>query len=817
MSEQTLIDAFKQAMSEKGIDISDDIVADGSLCRVHADGDKEWTKNGWYVLHLEDGYAAGAFGHWAHDEKYTWSSRNPNSLTSEEKKSLQASMELAQKKRSEAQALERETCRSKAEAMWAAAKVNPTDHPYLVRKGIKAYEVRQSTENGALLVPIYNKEHQLVGLQQIWGDGTKRFLKGTPKNGNYLVLNAKTCTVLVCEGYGTGASLKQATGYTVVIAFDAGNLLPVAQAIREKLPNAEIVICADNDTQSAINTGLIKGREAAAAVGAHCVFPTFPEGTEGTDFNDMHQRLGLDAVSDCIDRKSPPAVGESGMTSASASNGYQDEASFIVAKLAAMSTLEYERAKKQAAKDVGITITGLDKVVKEARAAALKNASPSSAGSIEEGNSATVGIFEPVEPWHEPINTVEVLDAIRALIHRFIVIPEETAIAATLWIALTWLIDAVQVAPIAMITAPEKRCGKTQLLTLFIKLCYQPLPAANISAAAIYRCVEAWQPTLLIDEADAFLRNNEDARGILNSGHTRDTAFVVKIVEVGGELVPKSFGTFGPKAIAGIGAQAETLMDRSIVMELRRKLANEHADKIRNADPEEFSVLKRKLSRMAQDAAASIKTARPEPVEELNDRAQDNWEPLLAIADYAAGKWPILARDAALKLSGSEKEAPSRNEELLIGIRTAFESGRCTRITKAGLLEALCEDDEAPWATYNKGFRMTSTQLSARLRTYGIKAGTVRPDGRFSSGLTANGYKLEQFTDAFSRYLPVQEEQTHDHNAVATRVSGDAEQITESSCDDTDPERDLLRELLEPADGLGCDDVMDNRPSWFKK
>jgi putative DNA primase/helicase len=251
-------------------------------------------------------------------------------------------------------------------------------------------------------------------------------------------------------------------------------------------------------------------------------------------------------------------------------------------------------------------------------------------------------MFQTVEPWPEEINADQLLHEIHKTMRRFIVCSNETAITATLWIAFTWFIDQVQVAPLAVITAPEKRCGKSQLLNLFSLLCYRALVASNIAPAAVYRIIEAHAPTLLIDEADSFMRDNEELRGVINSGHTRQSAYVIRCV--GDDHEPRQFSTWGAKALSGIGHLPETIMDRAVILELRRKLPSESVTRLRHADPEVFKRLASKLARFAADSAHAIKCARPALPDELNDRAQDNWEPLLAIADCAGGDWPRLGR-----------------------------------------------------------------------------------------------------------------------------------------------------------------------------
>ncbi|MDR0842167.1 MAG: DUF3631 domain-containing protein, partial [Acidobacteriota bacterium] len=340
----------------------------------------------------------------------------------------------------------------------------------------------------------------------------------------------------------------------------------------------------------------------------------------------------------------------------------------------------------------------------------------------------------------------ELLSGLVATFKRFIVGKEETMIAAALWVAMTWFIDIVHVAPLAVITAPDKRCGKSQLLAIMGKMVCRPLLASNVSSAALFRVIEAWRPTFLIDETDAFMKDNEELRGILNSGHTRDSAYVIRTV--GDDHIPRRFSTWGAKALAGIGKLADTLMDRSIILEMRRKLRTEKIEKLRHAGRDLFSDQARKLARFASDNGDTMRLARPEIPASMNDRAQDNWEPLLAIADIAGGVWPKKARAAAVAISCGGEETASIGNELLADIQNVFEANRTDRIGTAELIKALCEDEEAPWNTYNRGKQISPRQMANRLKEYGVVSKTIRIGFQ-----TAKGYELSQFDEAFSRYI----------------------------------------------------------------
>lgn len=369
-------------------------------------------------------------------------------------------------------------------------------------------------------------------------------------------------------------------------------------------------------------------------------------------------------------------------------------------------------------------------------------------------------IIEKVTPWHEPVNLGDLLSNIVTVIRQLIVCSKETSCAAALWIVMTWFIDETRVAPLAVITAPEKRCGKSQFLTLIGKLVRNPMIASNITAPALFRTIDALKPTLLIDEADTFMRDNEELRGVLNCGHTRDSAYVIRLV--GRDFTPKQFCVWGAKAVAGIGKLADTLIDRSIVLELRRKQAHEKTGRMRDFD-QDFIELKSKLARIAQDYAAHIQNAKPDMLEELNDREQDNWEPLFAVADLAGGDWPLLARQASLQLSNSISKELSLGVELLCDIRQIFINR--DRIKSEDLVTALCNDKEKPWATYDKGNNITPRQIAQFLKGFHISSDTVR-----FGETTAKGYKREWFRDAFDRYIPktdVTKSQCMQYNGLA--------------------------------------------------
>jgi putative DNA primase/helicase len=160
-------------------------------------------------------------------------------------------------------------------------------------------------------------------------------------------------------------------------------------------------------------------------------------------------------------------------------------------------------------------------------------------------------ILKNPEPWPEKVNPSELLASLRSAIRRYCVLSDESVVAVCLWILFAHLIDVFRVAPILAVTSPLMRCGKSTLLTVIRYLVPKPLPASNITPATVFRAIEQYSPTLIIDEADTFINVKEELTGILNSGHGKGMAFVLRIV--GDDLEPRAFSTWCPKVIARIG------------------------------------------------------------------------------------------------------------------------------------------------------------------------------------------------------------------------------------------------------------------------
>jgi len=215
-----------------------------------------------------------------------------------------------------------------------------------------------------------------------------------------------------------------------------------------------------------------------------------------------------------------------------------------VKKLAALKTHQFDRVRKEEAKKLRVQLKTLETDVKAARQESNQEDSP----------------FTDIEPYFEPVFPAQLLDDVTATIQRFIVLDKHQAQAAALWVSACWFVDVILCAPIALINAPEKACGKTQLLTVLGKLAPRTVQASGISPSVLFRMIEAYQPTLFIDEIETVLKDNDDLRSLINAGHTRDSAYVWRSVAKGDDFEPKRFKVWGMKAISGINAikHAET-------------------------------------------------------------------------------------------------------------------------------------------------------------------------------------------------------------------------------------------------------------------
>jgi hypothetical protein len=343
-------------------------------------------------------------------------------------------------------------------------------------------------------------------------------------------------------------------------------------------------------------------------------------------------------------------------------------------------------------------------------------------------------------------------------------LPEQpTAIA--LWTLHTWLFNAFDYTVYLFIYSASMRSGKTRVLEVLELLCRNPEMTPGASAAALIRSGdEENPPTLLLDEMDTVYskRNDteaENTRRFLNAGYKRGARFL-KCVGQGTDISVKKFPAFCPKALAGIDrCLPDTVMDRSLPIELIRQSRGERAERLRDREAKAITApLRDELQALAQEPGIieALRSARPIMPVELHDRAQDISEPLIAIADMAGGEWPEKARAALVKLFDGNEEESDIHVRLLADIKRVFdESGADKLFTRAILERLVANADDAPWPLWfeeslkHDRHDSAASKLARKLKRYGIKPGQIRVGDE-----TGRGYQRSQYEKCWERYLP---------------------------------------------------------------
>lgn len=346
------------------------------------------------------------------------------------------------------------------------------------------------------------------------------------------------------------------------------------------------------------------------------------------------------------------------------------------------------------------------------------------------------------------------LDAALDFLDRYLVLPGDAERhALALFVAHTWAFDGAHSTPYLLPVSPERRSGKTRLLEALELLVARPWRVIGASEAALFRKIEKDKPTLLLDELDAVFGSHaertEPLRAVLNGGN-RPGATVSRCIGEGREV--ENYSIYCPKVLAGIDSGdriPDTIRDRAITIHMQRKTFAEPVERFRYRDADaDAEPIRDGFRRWAEGVTELLLAAEPGEPPELDDRAADSWEPLLAIADLAGGEWPARAREAAVKLSGGEDRDEVATGSLLLGaIRKAF--GDEDRMGTGSLLGLINGDEELPFGGWRDGHGLDSRLLAELLRPYGVKPQVIR----LGEG-TPRGYLREQFSNAFARWLP---------------------------------------------------------------
>ena len=412
-------------------------------------------------------------------------------------------------------------------------------------------------------------------------------------------------------------------------------------------------------------------------------------------------------------------------------DGDPGDIKLLVPVLQKLDPLDYDRVRGEVADRAGVRKSSLDAEVQGKQ-------------ESEDGKKEALKA-DDFKPWHEPVQLAELLDELKATFLRFLILPEKGASTLALWTLFSHAWFHFDTLPILAVCAPEKRCGKSRTLNVLSTVVRRGKKCDNLTAPVLFRLVDQIRPTVLLDELDCYLPHNDELRGIINAGHDPE-GVVYRCCGDAYEIVPYQAGS--PKAITGIGKFPGTIEDRSIVINIRRKFPEETVERwFASRRKKELKHLGRKANRWVEDHGVKLEKIVPVMPSELNDRAQDNWWPLFAIAEKAGGHWPEHARQAAL-ISNSKTDEDSTRTQLLADVRLVFIAEARDRIHSQRICDALAKMEGQPWPEWRRGKPMTPTALAHQLRPFG-----VRPKQIMLDGTNKSGWERKDFEDAWNRYV----------------------------------------------------------------
>jgi putative DNA primase/helicase len=363
-------------------------------------------------------------------------------------------------------------------------------------------------------------------------------------------------------------------------------------------------------------------------------------------------------------------------------------------------------------------------------------------------------------PWEETVPGPELLYEICGNIRRYISMPKHAALACALWVLFAHTHDAYEISPLLLIHSPEPECGKSNLLEVLAGMSPKALMLVAITPATVFRLTDKFHPTLFFDEGDAQGKEQlESLRGIMNGGHKKGTATVPRVTGEKNEV--KLFSLWAPKATARIGIDGvhATQISRSIQIAMRRRTPEERArnEKLPKNVRDVLVNVRRRCARWAADTFDSLREAKPALPHELSDRAQDNWEPLFAIADLCGVGDE--AREAARLLCAVREDNTVLSALLLSDLHDLFEDAE--DLPSSVIVARLAELEDRPWGTLHKGQPITEQGFAKLLKPYAVTPKKL-------SGLDRlQGYRAKQFARVWETYLkPRQLRQTEEAEGV---------------------------------------------------
>ena len=371
----------------------------------------------------------------------------------------------------------------------------------------------------------------------------------------------------------------------------------------------------------------------------------------------------------------------------------------------------------------------------------------------------------------EPAPVLPPLDDVLRYLRRFVAYPSDhAAVAHTLWVVHTHLMDAWDSTPRIAFLSPEPGSGKSRALEACELLVPNAVNAVNVSVAYLFRKVgdDQGKPTILYDEVDTVFTSkgeNEDIRGLLNAGH-RKHSVVGRCVVYGKRIETEETPAYCAVALAGLGDLPDTILTRSVVVRMRRRSPTERIEPFRRRDVEhEANRLRERIAAWAAAVFDDVRDARPTFPDGVADRDADVWEALLAVADAGGSDWPVRARSAAVAMVRQSKQStPSLGVRLLGDVKAAF--GDAEKLPTENILKALTILEEAPWADL-RGKPLDARGLATRLRPYGIQSKKLR------IGIaTCQGYERADLADAWTRYLSLSSKDAGTSGTKGTASTG---------------------------------------------
>lgn len=447
----------------------------------------------------------------------------------------------------------------------------------------------------------------------------------------------------------------------------------------------------------------------------------------------------------------------------------------VVERIGGMQWDEFKSTSKPLAKELsegsGVDADKMLKVIKSVRGAM----------NGEERHKGTWEV-DP-KPWPEDVDLLSTIREVENIIRRIIVCDERYVTAAAYFIVATWFVDSVHYAPYAVITAPARRCGKSMMMDLMARLVRRPFVlSGKPSEATIFRTIDEFSPTLMLDEVDTYLKNSEELQGILNGGISRDMAYVPRCEKTAsGNFVTRTFKTFGFKIMSGIGADrcGSALVDRAIVIRLSRKTSGDKREKARRIPKDQWEALRSKMMRLSLKHAEDVERLSASGVdlpESLGDRDCDKWEVLFIIADLCGKDEGRRVRNVACEIAGEEAEETWQTELLSdateiavkamispgglqldfgnnvgmlhVGITDGGKYGDC--IMTATLHQALTLNPDGQWREFGRSGKPIPQHLMTKtIKEFGVISPKLK-NGRGCTGFPVKG--RGSLTEANERY-----------------------------------------------------------------